>query len=77
MKMTPVQKKRKKMDLFVVGTFGYFLTFVVVAWVAYFLTGGVPDVLVEVGLGGGVVELAMCAAIEIFTGKKVRRDEED
>lgn len=75
MKLTAAQKKRKKMDLFVIGTFGYVLIFVVVAWVAYFVTGAVPDVLIEVGLGGGVVELAMCAAIEIFTGKKVRREE--
>ena len=76
-KLTPAQKKQKKLDIFVVATFCYIFLFVVVSWVAYFLTGSVPDTLVEVGLGGGVIELAATAAIEIFTGHKVKRDEEE
>lgn len=75
-KLTAAQKKRKKMDLFVAVTFGYIFLFVIVGWVAYFVTGGVPDTLIQVGLGGGVVELAATAAIEIFTGKKVQREEQ-
>lgn len=73
---TPAQKRKKKLDLFVGITFGYILAFVIVGWVAYFTTGDTPDTLIQIGLGGGVVELAATAAIEIFTGKKVLHEEE-
>ena len=74
--LTPAQKRKKKLDIFVGLTFGYIAIFVITAWVAYFVTGAVPDTLVQVGLGGGMVELAATAAIEIFTGKKVLHEEE-
>ena len=67
--------KIKKLDVFVVATFFYIGIFVIISWVAYFATGAVPDTLVQVGLGGGVVELAATAAIEILTGG-IRKDKE-
>ena len=73
--LTPAQKKKKKLDVFVGLTFGYIAVFVITAWVAYFVTGAVPDTLVQVGLGGSMVELAATAAIEIFTGKRLIKDE--
>ena len=74
--LTPAQKRKKKLDIFVGLTFGYIAVFVVTAWVAYFTTHDIPDTLVQVGLGGGMVELAATAAIEIFTGKRVLHEEE-
>ena len=39
---------------------------------------GVPDTLVQAGLGGGAVELVMTAAIEILTNnRKEEKGEED
>lgn len=69
--------KLKKIDMFVYITFGYIALFVIVSWVAYFVTRAVPDTLIQVGLGGGVVELAATAAIEIFTGKHLPHHEEE
>ena len=67
--MTP-RRKKKKIDIFVVGVFTYIIVFVTVAWVTYWIKGDVPDALIEFGLGGGVIELALTAAIEITTNKR-------
>jgi len=72
MTMTPQQKRKKKLTIFVCATFGYMAVFVITGWVAYFMTHDVPDTLIQVGLGSGAVELAAAAAIEIFTGKRVK-----
>ena len=48
--LTPAQKRKKKLDIFVGLTFGYIAVFVVTAWVAYFVTGAVPDTLVQLDL---------------------------
>ena len=62
--------KIRKIDKIVAGVLLYYIAFVVVAWVAYFVTGGIPDTLVSVGLGGGVIELAATACIEILSNKR-------
>ena len=61
---------KRKIDKFVLGVFLYWVLFVITAWVAYFVTGAVPDTLVTVGLSGGAVELVLTAAIEIISNKK-------
>jgi hypothetical protein len=63
-------KKQKKLDMFVKGVFVYIIAFVVIAWVTYWIKGDIPDTLVQVGLGGSVLELAFTAAIEILSNKK-------
>lgn len=68
-------KKRKKLDGIVAGVLLYWITFVAVAWVCYFIKDGIPDTLVQVGLGGGAVELVATAAIEILSNR--RRENED
>lgn len=65
-------KKKKKIDRIVAGVLLYWILMVVVGWVSYFITGGVPDTLIQVGLGGGAVELVATAAIEILSNN--RRD---
>lgn len=66
--------KRRKIDGIVAGVLLYWMAFVTVSWVAYFVTGGVPDTLVQVGLGGGAVELVATAAIEILSNKRRKDD---
>ena len=70
-------KKVKKIDKIVACVLLYYFAFVVVAWVAYFVTGGIPDTLVSVGLGGGVIELVATACIEILSNGKKKDDPED
>ena len=64
----------RKIDKIVAGVLLYYFAFVVVAWVAYFVTGGIPDTLVSVGLGGGVIELVATACIEILSNGR-KKDE--
>lgn len=71
-------KKKKKIDRIVAGVLLYWILFVFVGWISWFVTGGVPDTLVQVGLGGGAVELVMTAAIEILTNnRKEEKGEKD
>lgn len=69
-KPTPAAQKKKKMDKFVAGIFVYIIVFVAVSWGTYWIRGEIPDTLVQVGLGGGVVELGLTAAIEILSNSK-------
>lgn len=62
--------KKKKIDLFVIAIMLYWIIFVVIAWVTFWVKNGVPESLIQYGLGGGAIELVMTAAIEIFTGRK-------
>lgn len=75
MNKKPVTKK-KKLDTFVKGIFIYWLSFVAIAWVTYWIKGDVPEPLIQYGLGGGAVELACTAAIEILSNKKVEKKDE-
>jgi hypothetical protein len=71
-------KKKKKLDKIVAGVLLYWILFVFVGWISWFTTGGVPDTLVQAGLGGGALELAMTAAIEILTNnRKEEKGEEN
>ena len=63
-------KQIKKIDRIVAGVLLYWILFVFVSWISWFTTGGIPDTLVQVGLGGGAVELVATAAIEILTNRK-------
>lgn len=67
-----VQKRpaKKKLDRFVRAVFIYWIVFVIVAWVTYWVKDSVPDTLIQFGLGGGAIELACSAAIEILSNKK-------
>lgn len=69
-KPTVTQKQKKKLDRFVCAIYIYFLAFVVTAWVTFWIKGEVPEALIQYGLGGGAVELACTAAIEILSNKK-------
>ena len=62
--------KKKKIDLFVIGVIVYWLTFVVTMTIIFCVKESVPDSLIQFGLGGGAVELACTAAIEILSNKK-------
>ena len=64
--------KKKKIDRIVAGVLLYWILMVLVGWISYFVTGGIPDTLIQVGLGGGAVELVATAAIEILSNN--RRD---
>ena len=59
-------KKPKKIDKIVRGVCIYWVVFVSIAWITYWVKGGVPDTLIQYGLGGGAVELVITGAIEIF-----------
>lgn len=67
-----VQKRpaKKKLDRFVIAVFIYWIVFVIVAWVTYWVKDSVPDTLIQFGLGGGAIELACSAVIEILSNKK-------
>lgn len=65
----------KKIDKFVIGVISYWLIFVVTMTVIFCIKGSVPDSLIQFGLGGGAVELACTAAIEILSNKKGGKDE--
>ncbi|MBR4377263.1 MAG: hypothetical protein IKP50_00025 [Bacilli bacterium] len=72
----PITKK-KTLDLFVKGVFIYFILFVCVGWITYWIKGDVPESLIQFGLGGGTIELACMAAIEILTNKKVEKKDDE
>ena len=65
---------KKKIDRIVIGTCIYFVSFIVVAWITYWVTGDIPDTLVEFGSGAGILELVLTAAIEIFSNGKGERN---
>lgn len=66
------QKKQKKIDKIVKGVLIYWVLFVIAAWVTYWVKDSVPDSLVQYGLGGGAVELAISGFIEIMRDKNNR-----
>lgn len=72
----PITKK-KKLDIFVKVVFLYFIGFVIISWVTFWVKDSVPDTLIQFGLGGGAIELACMAAIEIFTNKKVEKKDDE
>lgn len=69
-----MKKKKKKIDRIVAGVLLYYIVFVVVTWVCFFIVGDIPDTLVQVGLGGGVIELVATAAIEILSNNRRNED---
>ena len=70
-------RKAKKIDRIVAGVLLYWLLMVLVGWISYFVTGGIPDTLIQVGLGGGAVELVATAAIEILSNNRRGDNEGD
>ena len=69
-------KKRKKIDIIVAWVLLYWIAFVIVTWIVFCIKDAIPDTLVQVGLGGGAVELVATAAIEILSnGRKKETDE--
>lgn len=60
----------KKIDKFVFGVMVYWILFVVTMIVIFCVKDKVPDTLIRFGLGGGAVELACGAAIEILSNKR-------
>ena len=69
--------KPKKIDRIFKGLCIYWVSFVVVAWVTYWVKDSVPDSLIQFGLGGGAVELLISGAIEIFRDFIPRRHEDE
>ena len=65
---------QKKLDKIVFGVLIYDLLFVITAWVTYWVKDSLPDVLVTVGLGGGLFELVLTAWIKVNEDKSKRRD---
>ena len=68
-------KKPKKIDKIVRGVCIYWVVFVSIAWITYWVKGGVPDTLIQYGLGGGAVELVITGAIEIFRDLQIKKGE--
>lgn len=68
-------KKTKKIDKIVRGVCIYWVVFVSIAWITYWVKGGVPDTLIQYGLGGGAVELVITGAIEIFRDLQIKKGE--
>lgn len=74
MKSKKKKRSRKEIELhtldhYVISVFIYWIVFVICSWVTFWIVGSVPDTLIQYGLGGGAVELAMAAAIKIFKRK--------
>ena len=67
---------QKKLDRIVFGVLIYDLLFVITAWVTYWVKDSLPDVLVTVGLGGGLFELVLTAWIKVNEDKSKRRDKD-
>lgn len=67
-------KKKKKLDKFVMGVMVYWVVFVVTMTIIFCVKGAVPDTLIQYGLGGGAIELAATAVIEVFTNKGKKND---
>ena len=72
-----IHKKPKKIDKIVKGVCIYWVIFVSIAWITYWFKDGVPDTLVQYGLGGGAVELVITGAIEIFRDIQLRKRGDD
>lgn len=70
-------KKPKKIDKIVKGVCIYWILFVAIAWVTYWIKDGVPDTLIQYGLGGGAVELLITGAIEIFRDFHTKHEAQD
>lgn len=82
--MKSKKKRRSKrreqlhtLDHYVISVFIYWIVFVICSWVTFWIVGSVPDTLIQYGLGGGAVELAMAAAIKIFKRKNGADDQSD
>ena len=58
-------KTKKKLDKIVKGVCIYWCVFVAIAWITFWFKNGVPDTLIQYGLGGGAVELIVSGIIEI------------
>lgn len=71
------KKQLKKLDVFCIGVFSYWIIFVLLSFITYWTMGSVPDTLIQYGLGGGAFELACMAAIEITTNKKGEKKNDD
>ena len=69
-------KPKKKLDRIVKAVLFYWLTFVIVAWVTFWVKDSVPDTLIQYGLGGGAVELLVTGAIEIMRDRLNKEDKE-
>ncbi len=72
-----VQKKPKKIDSIVKAVCLYWITFVILAWITFWVKGDVPDTLIQYGLGGGAVELLITGAIEIMRDVWARKAEKE
>ena len=72
-----IKNKPKKMDLIFRGICIYWVTFVIVAWITYWVKDAVPDSLIQFGLGGGTLELVMSAIIEIARDTRERKREKE
>lgn len=72
-----MKKKRKKIDAIVRGVLIYWVVFICVAWVTYWVKDGVPDTLIQYGLGGGAVELLISGVIEVMRDVIARKDKEE
>lgn len=70
-------KSYKKLDKIVKCVMLYWLTFVSISWITYWVKGGVPDTLIQYGLGGGAVELVISGIIEVMRDRKVGKDYDD
>lgn len=87
--MTKSKKKKRSdkkevqlhtLDRYVISVFVYWIIFVITSWITFWIVGSVPDTLIQYGLGGGAIELAMAAAIKIFklrNGVKDKSEDED
>lgn len=69
--------KPKKIDRIFKGICIYWVSFVVVAWITYWVKDSVPDSLIQFGLGGGAVELLISGGIEIARDLIPRRHEDE
>lgn len=58
-------KTKKKLDKIVKGVCIYWCIFIAIAWITFWVKDGVPDTLIQYGLGGGAVERIVSGIIEI------------
>lgn len=72
-----LKPKPKKIDRIFKGLCIYWVSFVVVAWITYWVKDSVPDSLIQFGLGGGAVELLISGGIEIARDLIPRRHEDE
>lgn len=64
----------KKIDKIIRGIFIYWITFILIAWVTFWVKDSVPDSLIQFGLGGGSIELIVSGVIEIMRDKSSKKD---